>query len=343
MDPGRERTENKRRIALAEPADPRFSRRRFLQAAASLAGSSLIPPTQEAEASQRLILPRGTPHSRVVQYRTRKLVNGRAVHRELLAEAFRETLTKTVADAHSPGEAWRALLSPSDVVGIKFNQSAQEELGTTPSMATTIIESLLSAGFARERIVCIEAPEEIQTTFRTTAPLPGYTQSAHDFGSGADQISAVLEQVTALINVPFLKTHNIAGITCALKNLSHGLIKHPARYHANGCSPYIADIVALKPIRSKLRLCVVDALRLVFDKGPSATAETVADEGIILASTDPVAIDAIGLMLINEVRAPRGLKKIVGAPEKLAYLARAHEIGLGIATPYGIDVLKLTL
>ena len=259
----------------------------------------------------------------------------------MLTDAFAETLTNTVPSAQNPVQAWQSLLQPSDVVGIKFNRSAQDALGTTPTMAATIIESLISAGFAADRLVCIEAPEETRIAFGTARPRPGYTEAVHDFGSGTDQLAAVLDQVTALINVPFLKTHNIAGITCALKNLSHGLVKHPARYHSNGCAPYIADIVALDPIRSKLRLCVVDALRMVFDKGPSASAEMIADEGIILVSTDPVAIDAIGLGLINSVRAERRLPRIAETAENLEYLANAHKKGLGIAAPHGIEVVML--
>lgn len=322
-------------------AYPSLSRRRFLQVAASMAGSSLIAEAQESSPPQRLGVPPGTPKSRVVKYQSRKLVRGRTVHQQMLTDAFAVTLTNTVPNAQNPVQAWQSLLQPSDVVGIKFNRSAQDALGTTPTMAATIIESLISAGFAADRLVCIEAPEETRIAFGTARPRPGYTEAVHDFGSGADQLSAVLDQVTAIINVPFLKTHNIAGITCALKNLSHGLVKHPARYHSNGCAPYIADIVALDPIRSKLRLCVVDALRMVFDKGPSATAETIADEGIILASTDPVAIDSIGLALIDNVRAERRLPRIAETSANLEYLANAHKKGLGIAVPHGIDVVTL--
>ncbi|MCH8147335.1 MAG: DUF362 domain-containing protein [Planctomycetes bacterium] len=260
----------------------------------------------------------------------------------MLADAFAETLTNAVSNARNPQQAWQALLQPSDIVGIKFNRSAQVSLGTTPAMAATIVESLLSAGFAADRLVCIEAPEEVRTAFGTARPRPGYTDTVHDFGSGRDQLSAVLDQVTAVIDVPFLKTHNIAGITCALKNLSHGLVKHPARYHSNGCAPYIADIVALDPIRSKLRLCVVDGLRMVFTRGPSATAETIADEGIILASTDPVAIDAIALTLINNVRRSRRLPKIAETAENLKFLASAHRKGLGTAVAHGIDLVSLS-
>ena len=83
-----------------------------------------------------------------------------------------------------------------------------------------------------------------------------------------------------MINVPFIKTHNIAGMTCGLKNLSHALVKHPAHYHANGCSPFIGDIVAADPIRKKLKLTIVDAFRVVFQGGPAARVENLHPEVI---------------------------------------------------------------
>ena len=86
---------------------------------------------------------------------------------------------------------------------------------------------------------------------------------------------------------------------------------------------------------------MVDALRVVFDKGPSANGETIAEEGIILTSTDPVAIDAIGLAIINDVRTDRRLARIPRSSENLEYLAIAHKKGLGIATLNGIDVISL--
>ena len=61
-------------------------------------------------------------------------------------------------------------------------------------------------------------------------------------GGPRDRLAGVLDQVTAIVNVPFLKTHNLAGMTCCLKNLSHALVKHPAQFHTGGCKE-VADIV----------------------------------------------------------------------------------------------------
>ena len=149
-----------------------------------------------------------------------------------------------------------------------------------------------------------------------------------------------MNQVTALISIPFLKTHNLAGMTCTLKNLSHAFVKHPARYHDGGCAPYIADICALPQIRAKLRLCLVDAIRVVYRGGPEARADRVRDAGLLLASFDPVAADAVGLSVLNELRREAQLEAVAETPGQLRYLADAHRKGLGVAVLTGIDLIR---
>lgn len=285
-------------------------------------------------------MPSGVSRSRVVQVRSSQVVNGPTVHRILLGEMVDAAL-RAITQLESVVEAWRSILKPDDVIGIKLNRSGQGVIGTSASFADVLVTSLVGAGWQPDQIVVIEAPPSAQLMYATAAPAAGWVRSETDFGSGSDQMASVLNQVTALIDVPFLKTHNIAGMTCALKNLSHGLIKHPARYHDHGCSPYIADIVASEPIRSKLRLCLVDALRIVFDGGPEAAEGVISDDGIILASIDPVAVDAVAVGLLGKVRFRQGLGQIVRSPEDLDYLAAAHRRGLGIALTHGIEIVRL--
>ena len=308
--------------------------------AASVAGSAVFQGAGASAEEPLLTMPPGVSRSRVVQVRSSHVVNGPTVHRILLGEMLDAALT-TVTQRESVAEAWRSILKPDDVIGIKLNRSGQGVIGTAASFADALVTSLVGAGWQPDQIVCIEAPPSAELMYATAAPAAGWDRSETDFGSGSDQMASVLNQVTALIDVPFLKTHNIAGMTCALKNLSHGLLKHPARYHDHGCSPYIADIVASEPIRSKLRLCLVDALRIVFDGGPEATEGAISDDGIILASIDPVAVDAVAVGLLGNVRFRQGFGQIVRSPEDLAYLAAAHRRGLGIALTHGIEVVRL--
>lgn len=317
----------------------KLSRRGFLAGLAATAGSGRLHRLDATPRPEKLRVPAGTPRSRVFQVESTHVVDGPRVHRPLLKEMLHEALT-SLTDTPTLSEAWRVVLRPDDVVGLKFCRSGQRLIATTETLAEVLIESLVDAGFGPRQIVCLEAPPGVELRAGTTPARRGYASAPTDFGSGADRYAAVLDQITALVTVPFLKTHNIAGMTCALKNLSHGLIKHPARYHGNGCSPFIGDIVAAPPIRSKLRLCLVDALRVVYDGGPEAHAEGLSGAGVLLAAFDPVATDRVGLSILNAIRREHGLNPVARSVEELAYLAAAHRRGLGVALWDGIDRVR---
>jgi hypothetical protein len=316
-----------------------LSRRTFLGSAAVAAGAPWLHSTARGSTDENLAIPPDQQPSRVVEVRSAHVVNGAQVHARLLRDMAAKALT-TLTGSKTIEQAWHTILKPDDVVCLKFNQSGQALLRTAEPFAEVLIESLIAAGFAPDRIVCVEAPSNLAAQYGTTEPASGFANVATDFRSGSDELASVLDQVTAIVSIPFLKTHNIAGMTGVLKNLSHGLVKHPARYHANGCSPYIADIVSLPQIREKLRLCLVNALRVVFDKGPEGRIETVSDEGVVFAATDPVAADAYGLGILNEIRRSKQLAPIAPAAQAVAYLRAAHLRRLGIAVAQGIQVIQ---
>lgn len=317
----------------------RIDRRRFL-GAVSAVGASWARSALAGSRRPRLTMPPNAERSRVVLARSSRVVADGNVHRILLGEMLESALT-ALTGTKTLREAWRTILQPDDIIGIKFNRSGQRIIGTSRATAEALITSLVASGWDAGQIVCLEAPADIERIHRTTPAMPGYADTPTDFGSGSDQLASALEQITALINLPFLKTHNIAGMTCAMKNLSHGLIKHPARYHANGCSPFVADIVALPEIRDKIRLCLVDGLRVVYDGGPEPSTGSISDEGVLLVSTDPVATDAVAVSLLNTLRKKFRLPPIVASPEDLGYLAAGHVRGVGVAVLHGIDLVRV--
>ncbi len=317
------------------------SRRRFLgTAAVAVASSATLSQLCLGDETPLLTMPIGASRSRVVQVRSTHVVRGTVVHKSIFDEMLDVTLSQLMGTTSSQA-AWHKLLKPDDVVGLKFNRSAQEVLATADTVADTLIRSLVDAGWPTSQIVCIEAPPSIAKQYDLMPMRAGYASDSTSFASGSDQFASVLSQITALISIPFLKTHNIAGLTGALKNLSHGLVKHPARFHSNGCSPFIPDIVAAPVIQSKIRLCLMDALRIVFDGGPDATADSISDSGILLASVDPVAIDSVGLLKINAVREQKGLSKLAIDPGAVPYIAAAHKQGLGIGAWHGIELAEI--
>lgn len=326
----------------AEQFKSELSRRRFLGAAASLAGGALLPAARAEAQSQHLRLMTRNKSSRVVQVRNRYVVNGPEIHHHLLLEMVEKALG-TLTGQSTIKASWQQILDPDDIVGFKFNRAGYQVIATSNAMVDALVSSLIKAGWSKEQIVLIEAPPGAVARHGTQLMFTGYDAAETDFGSGSDALASVLQQITALIDVPFLKTHNICGLTGALKNLSHGLTKHPARFHGNGCSPYIPDIVATPTIHKKLRLCMVDALRVVYDGGPKATPDTISDEGMLLVSLDPVAVDTLGLAILNDIRSRYNLPVIARSAEGIGYLAEAHRRGLGMAVWHGIELIRVSV
>ena len=316
-------------------ADHILGRRDFLAASAWAAASV---PMARLAAFQTGPAEKRVP---VVRVASDHVARGRYIHAAVLAEMLDLTLTRLTA-RDTAAAAWRSLLRSDDLIGLKFNSSGAEAMATTEPFADAVITSLLAAGYEERQIVAIEAPDAIYHTHGVLRPTRGWQSRQTDFGSGQDQLSAVLDQVTAIVNVPFLKTHNIAGVTCSLKNLSHALVKHPARYHGNHCSPFIGDIVAAPQIRQKIRLNLVNALRVVFDKGPEPESAYTWDAGTLLGGIDPVATDSTGLDIINAQRLIHGFDP-VDPTVSAVYLREAAKRNLGVYSRHQIERIKLRI
>lgn len=305
----------------------RQSRRRFLRRAAACSAAACSTRYLNTFANAQSPPPIA-PKSDVVEVMMAGLTDGRRIHNILLDEML-ETSLRQIANTPTAGDAWRTWLDDDDIVAVKFNRSGQSTIGTSTDFGRALIASMLRADLSNERIMLLEAPPELEREFATRRPPDGWVDRVCDFGSGSDQFRAALDQATAIINVPFLKSHNIAGMTGCLKNLSHGLIMHPARYHADGCSPFIGDIVACSDIRPKLKLNIIDALRVMYDGGPQASESTVMSANLLIASTDPVAADSTGLVWLNRIRKNRNLPPIGGSDDAVPYLKAAENRGLG--------------
>ncbi len=304
-----------------------------------LAASSAPPGEPGRPASRGLYLAPDQRPSRVAWSESSHVVSGRTVHRSLVREMLEGAIVEAL-ETESVEAAWRTILAPDDVIGIKFDPVGARELGTAPIVGGVLIESLVRAGWLPRQIVVIDGPPELARQFGTLPSWQGYDAEPTDFGSGKDQLASVLRQVTALINVASLKTDNVTHVRCCLSNISLGLLKHPARFRIDGGSPYIADIAALKVVRSKLKLCLVDGLRVVYDAGPMAVEENTSDEGILLVSLDPVAADSVALGIVNQVRKKKDLPPIARSVADVPSIADANRKGIGIAISRGIDVVR---
>jgi uncharacterized protein (DUF362 family) len=128
-----------------------------------------------------------------------------------------------------------------------------------------------------------------------------------------------------------LKTHNVSGITAALKNI-YGIIDIPGKYH-KPIQTALPTLYALPAIRNSISLTIVDGLVGVI-KGDTDSSDVVPIRRILLAQ-DPVAIDSYAVDLVNQLRGAADLPVPPVEADLLRWIARAEALGLG-TTKYSL-------
>ncbi len=127
--------------------------------------------------------------------------------------------------------------------------------------------------------------------------------------------------VNKIVAIPVVKDHGAAGVTGALKNMSHGSVNNVARSHSNNftnvCNQFIPQVVSHPIIREKFVLHVMDGIRGVYQGGPFAWPESQGkwtwEYNALLLATDPVALDHIEWDIIDAKRAQEKLPPVGGA------------------------------
>ncbi len=317
----------------------RISRRRFLRHSSGLIATAGLgrvstlwaqspPAADPSPAGPAGLAGRRSKKSVVVKTQSDFVANAAEIRPDVLVEMFDSALMR-LANTDTVAAAWGHYLRGDDIVALAFNPHGERDFGTARPFAKMIVESLLRSGWSAEQIVLVDAPSGIEQQFGTRPQQIGWSAAASDFGSGRDWLAAFLEQVTAIVNIPYLKNDNIMGLSGCLKNITYRLVKHPARLHSNGCSPFLADILALPEVSGKLRLNIMNALRIAYHGGPLVTPNYVKSAGLLLMGRDPIAVDAVALGTLNAVRREAGLVPIPLDAEHVPSLIDAADKGLG--------------
>ena len=145
---------------------------------------------------------------------------------------------------------------------------------------------------------------------------------------------------TALVNVPVLKDHDLAGVCVSMKNL-FGSVNNPNKYHDHNCDPYVAHLSAHPYIKDKLRLIVCDAAQALCDGGPSYKPRSAWKFNGMLVGVDPVALDWAGAKIIEDRRRETGLRPLKAAGREPKWLSTAASLRLGIEDPPKTRIIEI--
>ncbi len=297
--------------------------------------------------------------------------------------------------AEAPIEAWREFFEPGDVVAVKFNPVGRPAVISDPSVFHTIFKRLEEVGVKRQDIIAYERyGEEFKAAgfeswlpdgIRWTSGSPVSPKIQLDMGGYDEDVymemplihpnyvgeyriddphlrrsyvcKMLTKDVNKVINVPILKHHQSAGVTLALKNLSHGFTNNVSRSHAsttaNACGLFIPAAVDLPVFREKVVLNIMDGVKAAYHGGPGRTVQHYAwAHKTMYFGTDPVAMDRVGWKAIDAKRAEVGRDPIaLMKPDEhsawlngqVEHIELAGNFGLGVFDDEKIRVKRVDL
>jgi len=128
-----------------------------------------------------------------------------------------------------------------------------------------------------------------------------------------------------VVHLPTVKTHVFTTITGAMKNAFGGLLNYQRHWTHSVIHQTLVDLLSIQKEIHPGLFAVMDGT--IAGDGPGPRAMRVYVKNFILASGDPVALDAISAKM-------QGFD-----PLKLEFIRLAHEHGLGVGDPREIEVV----
>ncbi|MBW1767163.1 MAG: DUF362 domain-containing protein [Deltaproteobacteria bacterium] len=248
-------------------------------------------------------------------------------------------------------------------VTIKVN-TASSGMPSHPSVAFAIADSLIEAGLRPDNIIIWERSEStLIDAGYTIMDEPGKVRVIGTDSSGygydetrTEQVHGVHVNLTSIltrhsdyqINLGVLKHHWFTGAAICLKNhygsiplLDNPILNGPydiLRLHLNACDPYISELNGIIADKVPTILYVCDGLLGAYNNGPLGPPQWVQNE--IMLSNDPVAIDTVGLYLIEKKRKEIGLPPLLN---KALYLRTSAHLGLGTNNPKNMEIMRMSI
>ena len=250
--------------------------------------------------------------SRIVLVRHKEVIDNYNKPDQKVVQQMLDDAVTGLLDIRDPVQAWKQLVKPTDVVGIKSNE--WRPINTPPELERVIKKRIEGAG------------------------VPPQNIGINDRGVRKDPLFI---NATALINVRPLRTHHWSGVGSLIKNYIT-FTEDPSDYHPDTCAD-LASIWELPQVKGKTRLNILVLFAPLFHGlGPHhfSPKYTWTYKGM-LVGLDPVAVDATGVRILQAKRKDYfGEDRPLNPPPKHIMLAdtRYH---LGTADPDKIELITL--
>ncbi len=242
-----------------------ITRRDFLRGTAYTAFAASmglgLSNTKDVRAEERV---------KVVLVRDEKVIDQQGRINSGILQKMLDQGVSSLMEEETPLQAWKKLIRPTDILGIKSN--AWHPLPTPEELEAAIEKRVLEVGVPKKNV------------------------SIDDRGVLNNK---VFLSSTALMNARPLRTHHWAGIGGCIKNYIM-FTSTPWLYHPDACAS-LASIWSKPMLKGKTRLNILSVIRTQF-YGRGAhffDRRFVSDYKGLLIGRDPVALDAIGARLLQ--------------------------------------------
>jgi uncharacterized protein (DUF362 family) len=218
---------------------------------------------------------------------------------------------------------------------MSFARPPESGCNTHPLVVATVAQACMDAGAGQVLVLdhtlqrselCLERSgiAEACTSIRGVHVMAlqekkFYREVPIPHGKVLDRVGVMKEVLEAhvLINLPTAKSHSATGVSLGMKGLM-GLIWDRGSFHSQyDINQALGDLATvIKP-----QLTILDATRALTSGGPGGPGE-VKKTNLIIAGTDPVAVDSYGVTV-----APWYGQNFKG--RQVEHLLIAHQRGLG--------------
>lgn len=227
---------------------------------------------------------------------------------------------------------------------IGWSQEPRIAANTNPELVKRLVEHCLDAGASKVWVFdhsCDNGPSSYKASMiESYAKSAGAVVVPGDSSSNYQEVSIpgavslmktrmheLILEADVFINVPVLKDHSGAGMTCAMKNLM-GAVWDRGAFHRIGLDQCIADSCLFR----KPALNIVDAGKVMLSGGPRGYASSrYSEQQMLIVSSDIVAVDTVSARTLGK------------APSDFDYIARAAERGLGTSDLARLGISRLTI
>ncbi|MGF1457523.1 MAG: DUF362 domain-containing protein [Leptolyngbyaceae cyanobacterium] len=338
---------------------PRTTRRRLLQLVGGLSSAALLPPLLRDAQSQSATIPVTARLSfdELPQVSPIATANVNPHRVALVNTTDRAAGIRQLVDLLQPPgfEGKRVFIKPN------YNTGDPAPAATDPAVLETLVKVIQGAGASRISVGDRSGMADTRSAMQQTqvfalADRYGFTPWVFDELNRADwqyfsgegtnwtrgfAIAKPVLEADAIVNACCLKTHRYGGhFTLSLKN-TIGMV---AKYVPGDGHNYMRELhrsanqrLMIAEVNRAYRpsLIVIDGVDAFVAGGPAQGDKVRA--GVMLASTDRIAIDAVGIAILRMLGTTRAVAE--GSIWSQAQIRRAADLGLGAVQSEAIELV----